>query len=128
MPQSDQTHRDRIVLQGMTFYGYHGTKPEERALGQRFRVDVELETDLRRAAASDDLADTINYSRVYRMVREIVEGPSQNLMERLAETVASQLLDSFPADAVRVRITKVHPPIKGDVLEGAGVEIYRARE
>ena len=53
---------DRILLNGMTFYGYHGVRPEEKELGQRFVVDVEMELDLRAAGTSDDLTDTVDYS------------------------------------------------------------------
>ena len=118
---------DKILLTGMTFYGYHGVRPEERELGQRFVVDLELELDLSAPAASDDLSDTVDYSRVYQVVREIVEGPSRNLLETLAEETARGVLGAFPIDGVRVRVTKPHVSIRGAVLDGAGVEIYRRR-
>jgi len=118
---------DLILLKGMVFYGYHGATSPERELGQSFVVDLELEVDLNTPGASDDLKDTVDYSRVYLMVKEIVEGPSRNLLERLADEVAQELLRTFPLDGVRVRVTKPHVPIKGAVLEGAGVEIHRRR-
>ena len=118
---------DRILLKGMVFYGYHGATPQEKELGQRFVVDLELEVDLKAPGASDDLRDTVDYSRVYRVVKEMVEGPSRNLLESLAEVVAQELLRTFPLDGVRIRVTKPHVPIKGAALEGAGVEIYRRR-
>ena len=118
---------DRILLAGMTFYGYHGVRPEEKELGQRFVVDLELELDLSAPAVSDDLRDTVDYSRVYQVVREIVEGPSRNLLETLAEQTAGRVLSAFPVDGVRVRVTKPHVSIRGAVLDGAGVEIYRTR-
>ena len=116
---------DRIFLKGMVFYGYHGATPQEKELGQPFVVDLELEVDLKAPGASDDLRDTVDYSRVYRAVKETVEGPSRNLLESLAEEVAQELLRTFSLDGVRVRVTKPHVPIKGAVLEGAGVEIHR---
>ena len=118
---------DRILLTGMTFYGYHGVRPEEKELGQRFVVDLELELDLSAPAVSDDLRDTVDYSRVYQVVREIVEGPSRNLLEAVAEETARGVLSAFPVDGVRVRVTKPHVSIRGAVLDGAGVEIYRTR-
>ncbi len=66
---------DEVFLAGLQFYAYHGVNPEERALGQRFLVDVALEADLRAAGRGDDLARTINYSTVYKRIRAIVEGP-----------------------------------------------------
>ena len=118
---------DKILLTGMTFYGYHGVRPEEKELGQRFVVDLEMELDLSAPAASDDLSDTVNYSLVYQVVREIVEGPSRNLLETVAEETARGVLSAFPVDGVRVRVTKPHVSIKGALLEGAGVEVHRRR-
>ena len=118
---------DRIFLKGMVFYGYHGATPPEKELGQSFVVDLELEVDLKAPGASDDLTDTVDYSKVYQAVKETMEGPSRNLLESVAEGVAQELLRTFPLDGVRIRVTKPHVPIKGAVLEGAGVEIHRRR-
>ena len=111
----------------MVFYGYHGATPQEKELGQSFVVDVDLEVDLTTAGESDDLKDTVDYSQVYRVVKEMVEGPSHNLLESVAEGLAQRLLHTFSLDGVTVRVTKPHVPIKGAVLEGAGVEIHRRR-
>jgi dihydroneopterin aldolase len=112
----------------MVFYGYHGVSPEERSLGQRFVVDLDVEADLSRAGASDDLADTVSYARLYNAVRGVVEGAPRKLLESVAEATAGAVLDGFPIEAVKVRVTKSSPPIKGAVLESASVEVYRRRE
>ncbi len=117
---------DKILLSGAQFAGRHGVTEEERRVAGRYVVDVELSHDLGRAAASDDLADTISYSEVYRAVREIVEGRSFRLVEALAEMIAQTLLTQFPADAVVVRVKKQPPPIAG-IVDYAGVEIRRER-
>jgi dihydroneopterin aldolase len=119
--------RDKIQLEGMVFYGYHGVNPEEQALGQRFVVDLEVERDLRAAGLSDDLRDTVNYSHLFRLVKEIMEGPSHKLLESLAEDIAQRVLDGFDVDSVRVRVKKPHAPMKGSILSHASVEIYRER-
>ena len=72
---------DRIILDGMRFFAFHGNDIEERRLGQPFVVDLELETDLSIAGASDDLGDTINYAEVYRAVRRMMERTPRNLLE-----------------------------------------------
>lgn len=118
---------DRIVLQGMQFYGYHGVNPEELALGQPYLVDLTVEVDLRAPGVTDRLEDTVNYSRLYRAVREVVEGTPRNLLEAVAEGIAARLLGEFPVQAVQVRVKKLRPPIKGSVVEYAAVEIYRRR-
>ena len=120
--------RDKILLKGMTFYGFHGNSPAEQELGQRILVDVEIHRDLRAAGLSDDLEDTVNYSRIYQMVKEIVEGRSRKLLENVAEAIAGGVLEQFDVDAVRVNVKKPGVPMKGSILDHAGVEIYRERE
>ena len=118
---------DRIRLEGMVFYGFHGVEPAEREVGQRFVVDLEVDLDLRAAGASDDISDTVNYSRLYRAVQEVAEGPSRNLLENLADRIAQRVLSGFGVESVRVRVKKPEAPIRGSVLAYAGVEIYRTR-
>ena len=120
---------DEVFLEGLRFYDYHGVNPEERALGQRFLVDVRVETDLRSAGMSDDLAATVSYSAVYKMVRAVVEGEPRNLIETVAEEIAATVLAEFKrAQAVTVTVRKPEVPIKGAVLDAAGVRIRRTRE
>ena len=118
---------DRIILQGMQFYGYHGVNPEERALGQPYLVDLAVELDLRAPGATDRLEDTVSYTRLYRVAQEVVEGEPHNLLEAVAGGIAQRLLAEFPIQAAQVRVKKPRPPIKGSVMEYAGVEIYRTR-
>jgi dihydroneopterin aldolase len=118
---------DTVFLEGMRFYGYHGVNPEERTLGQRFRVDVELTADLRAAGRSDDLRDTINYSAVYKRVRAIVEGPPRALIEAVAEEIAMALLDEFAASRVVVTVQKPEVALRGAMLDASGVRIERSR-
>ena len=118
---------DRIILEGMEFYGFHGANPEERALGQPYVVDLEVELDLRRPGGSDRLEDTVSYSHLYRTVKLVMEGESKNLLEAAAQTIADRVLTEFPVRAVRVRVKKPHPPIRGSAIDNAAVEIYRCR-
>ncbi|MDE2859966.1 MAG: dihydroneopterin aldolase [Chloroflexota bacterium] len=119
---------DRIILKGMTFYGYHGATPHEKERGQPFVVDIEMELDLSRPGRSDDLRDTVDYSAVYGVVREVVEGEGRNLLESVADGLAQRLLRDFPLDTVTVRVAKPHVPIHGAMLESAAVEVHRRRE
>ncbi len=119
---------DRLVLAGMRFFGYHGTLPAERELGQPFVVDVELHCDLRAAGTTDDLGQTVDYSAVYRQVRAVVEGPPVGLTETVAERIAGLILARHArVEAVRVRVVKPQVRLDGGVLAGSGVEIVRRR-
>ncbi|HEY0605657.1 MAG TPA: dihydroneopterin aldolase [Herpetosiphonaceae bacterium] len=119
---------DRILLEGMIFWGYHGTLEAERALGQQFVVDVELHCDLRSAGETDDLAATVDYSQVYQQARAIVEGPPLNLTEAVAERIAAAVLGEHAlVQAVRVKVRKPHVRLGPTVLHGSAVEIVRRR-
>ncbi len=117
---------DRILLEGMVFFGRHGTLSAERELGQRFVVDLELRCDLRAAGMSDDLTKTVDYSEVYRLAREIVEGPPVGLTETVAERIAAVVLGRYPhVEAVRVKVAKPQVRLDDTVLAGSAVEIVR---
>jgi dihydroneopterin aldolase len=118
---------DRIVLEGMRFYGFHGVNPEERVLGQEYLVDLAVEMDLKQAGVSDRLEDTISYAHIYRAVRDVMEGEPRNLLEAAAQSIVDRVFADFPVDSVSVRVKKPHPPIRGSVIENATVEIFRRR-
>lgn len=118
---------DKIVLRGMQFHAYHGVMPEETVTGNRFVVHIQLTLDLRKAGLSDDVTQTVNYASVYDVVRTIVEGPRKNLIEAVAEAIASELLDSFSKiQALVVEVEKPHAPISG-VFDNVSVKINRFR-
>ena len=79
---------DKIYVNGMEFYGYHGVFPEETVLGQRFMVDVVVETDLKEAGITDNLEESISYVELYQVCQEIVEGEPFKLIEAVAEKIA----------------------------------------
>jgi dihydroneopterin aldolase len=128
MAESSHHPPDRIILEGMQFYGFHGVNVEEKSLGQPYVVDLAVEMDLSIPGKSDLLEDTVSYTHLYRAVQKVIEGESRNLLESAAETVAIRILDEFPVKAVQVRVKKPRPPIKGSLVENAVVEIYRVRE
>ncbi len=121
------TSEDKVILSGTVFYGFHGVDTDEQALGQRFIVDLEVNLDLEPAGRSDDIRLTVNYSRLSATVREVVEGEPIELLESIADRIATRILDRFPVQATRVKVKKPAPPIKGSILEYAGVEVYRRR-
>jgi 7,8-dihydroneopterin aldolase/epimerase/oxygenase len=116
---------DRLLLEGMTFFGRHGVLPAERELGARFSVDVELHADLARAGQSDRLQDTVDYSKAYEVVREVVEGQPFQLLESVAERIAGRLLALERVQRATVRVRK-RPPLEGE-FRAFAVEVSRAR-
>jgi dihydroneopterin aldolase len=119
---------DRMVMHRMEYYGYHGVFEEERKLGQRYYIDLELELDLSQAGLNDDLSQTVNYAEVHELVKNIVETKSFKLIEALGECIASHVLDTYTIiNAVTVKVTKPHPPF--DIhFQGVTVELRRSRK
>ncbi len=117
----------RLFLRGMAFFARHGAIDAERELGQRFLVDADLWLDTRPAAWADDEALTVSYQHVYDQVRLVMEDDPVNLVETLAERIATRLLDHFDAiDEVRVTVHKPGAPVAG-IFADVGVEIVRSR-
>jgi dihydroneopterin aldolase len=118
---------DRIILKEMVFYGYHGALAAERERGQVFVVDVEVLSDLSRAAESDTLSDTVDYRDLYDRVRTVVTGPPLHLLEAVADRIARVVLDVHGVEAVIVEVRKPHAELGGAVAYAA-VRVERARE
>jgi dihydroneopterin aldolase len=117
---------DTILIEGITFHAYHGASDEEQAVGHRYSVDVVLEYDIRPASQSDDLSQTINYSAVAKRVLAIGTENRFRLIETLAERIAADILQNFPASAVEVTVRKLLPPMKVPA-QATGVRIRRER-
>lgn len=115
---------DRILMQGLEFYAYHGVLAEEKALGQRFIVDLSLALELQAAGQQDDLTKTVNYGEVFETVRAIITGSKFALIEALAESIAREILDRYRVNSVTVKIRKPQAPVPG-IFEYVGVEITR---
>ena len=115
---------DRIILKGLRFHGYHGVSEWERQVGQKYEIDSELACDLSLAGVTDELAHTIDYGQVANLIVEIGTQQSFQLIETLAETVASAILEQFPVYEVRIDVKKLSPPIDHQLIY-AGVKIRR---
>ncbi|EPY9331322.1 dihydroneopterin aldolase [Listeria monocytogenes] len=118
---------DKIYLNELVFYGYHGVLAEETKLGQTFRVSLILGLSTKKAGISDSVDDTVSYAEVYETVKEIVEGTPFKLIEALAEKIAMEVLTGYPLlEEVTVKLIKPNPPIPGH-YDSVAVEIERKR-
>jgi len=109
---------DRITLTGVRAVGHHGVYPDEKRDGQEFVVDATLSLSLRRAAETDDVADTVHYGELAERLVEIVEGDPVDLLETLAQRLADAVLADERVDAVTITVHKPQAPITvafGDV-------------
>src|SRR3989442_7792478 len=112
----------RLILSGLTAFGYHGKNPAERTLGQVFTADLEVTIDTRKAAASDRIEDTVSYPLLEKTARQILEGKPANLLETVAERIATAILEHPEVSPVTVRVSK-RPPLPN--LYAFTVEITR---
>jgi dihydroneopterin aldolase/2-amino-4-hydroxy-6-hydroxymethyldihydropteridine diphosphokinase len=118
---------DRIVLRGVSARGFHGVLDVEKVDGQDFVVDVELEVDLRRAGGSGLLAHTVNYAEVAAEIVELITGPSLDLIESLADQVATAALRRPLVQAVKVTVHKPQAPV-GVPFGDVQVVVERCRD
>jgi dihydroneopterin aldolase len=118
---------DRIELRGLTVRGHHGVFEQERRDGQEFVVDITVWIDLDRAAASDDLTDTLDYGALAARVTDIVGGPARNLIETVAAEVADDVMGDERVHAVEVVVHKPQAPIPL-ALNDVAVTIRRSRQ
>ena len=105
---------DRLSVTGIEVFGHHGVLDFERRDGQLFGVDLVLALDTRAAAASDDLADTVDYGSLVTRVKEAVEQDPVDLVETLAERIAGICLGDPRVAWTEVTVHKPHAPIAAD--------------
>ena len=117
---------DKIIIKEAKFDCNVGVTDKERGRKQRIIVDVELFADLRKASHTDNIKNTINYSEVYKSIRNVAEKKDYRLIETLAENVAKEILNNSPAKKVVVRVEKPMALAKKNV-KYAAVEIIRKK-
>jgi dihydroneopterin aldolase len=125
LERGNKMAEDRIQVKGMKFFGHHGITEEEQAIGQRIEVDVEIEVDLEAAGRADDPNLTLDYTLIYQVTREIVEGKSVKLIETLAESIADRLILKLNVDSAWVKVIKPNPPIDNSVIGYVAIEVQR---
>ena len=119
--------QDKFILTGIEIFGHHGDLPEEKKLGQKFVVDLELNLDLSVAGKSDQLSDTVDYPAVLAVVEKIVGGEPKNLIEAVAEEIAEKILRDFDkVESLQVTLHKPFAPLKIKYADAA-VSIFRKR-
>lgn len=117
---------DRLAITGLEVFAHHGALHHERTHGQRFVVDVVLRLDLGSAAASDDLADTVDYGALAGDIVAVVAGDPADLLETVAGRVADRCLEDGRVRDVEVTIHKPSAPLPV-IARDVAVTLYRRR-
>ena len=110
---------DELALLGLECFGHHGVFDHERRDGQTFVIDLVLGIDTATAAASDDLADTVDYGGLATAVKSAVERDPVDLIETLAERIAAICLTDHRVDWCRVTVHKPDAPIEATFTDVA---------
>jgi dihydroneopterin aldolase len=117
----------KIILEDIEIYAYHGHYKEEQHIGGRFFVNLEIETALKKACKSDRLEDTFNYQIAYDLVIEEMQKKSA-LLENVAARIIDRLFkSSLLVNSVKIKISKMNPPLGGTV-KSVSVELSQKRE
>ena len=105
---------NRIEVNGIKLYAYHGCLKEEGAIGGHYIVDVTIDTYFSVAAETDDLSKTVDYVDVNRIVKEEMAIRSK-LIEHVGQRIIERIKTLNKVENVLVKVTKISPPINGDV-------------
>lgn len=118
---------DKILIRDLKIFAYHGVHYEEKENGQTFIFDIDVCVDLSVPCKSDNVEDTVNYSRIIAETQDIFTCRKDDLIERAAQRVADGLFERFDKiQSLRILLKKPEAPIKAD-FDYVGVEIYRER-
>ncbi|MDD2294162.1 MAG: dihydroneopterin aldolase [Bacteroidales bacterium] len=106
---------EKLNLNGMMFYAFHGCLEHEKRVGNRFRVDFECEYPMLKGAKSDNLEDALNYAAIYQVIKAQMAIPS-NLIENVAYRILEAVKSRFPQiGRAQVTVAKFNPPVDGEV-------------
>lgn len=116
----------KVKLSNIRAYAHHGCLDEEAIIGSDYRVDLEVETDLKKASQSDNLEDTVDYVHLNRIVKEEMSVRSK-LLEHVAKRIMDRVFSELATvDAIEISVSKINPPIGGDV-EMVSIILQRTR-
>ena len=118
----------RILIKDLNLFGYHGVKESEKKDGQNFRFNIEILLNKNSFLDGDSIENTLNYSEVIKLVKDINSNRRFNLLETLSQEIANRIMEmSFLIEKVTVKIEKTSPPIKENI-ESVGVEYMLDRK
>lgn len=103
-----------ISLEGLDFFAYHGVYKEEQKIGNKYRVDITIETDFTEAAIGDTITSTVHYGEVYNIIETVMKQRSK-LLENLAYRIVEATHEKYPdmLTSVEVSVAKFNPPVGG---------------
>jgi len=105
----------KVKVENIRVYAHHGCLKEETAIGSEYRVDISVDADIAKAAISDRLSDTVDYVHINHIVKEEMKIPSK-LLEHVGHRIITRIFNEIAiVDKAQVWVSKINPPIGGDV-------------
>ncbi|MBZ4683738.1 MAG: 7,8-dihydroneopterin aldolase/epimerase/oxygenase [Fusobacteriaceae bacterium] len=118
---------DKISIKNIIVYGYHGAIKEENILGQKFIIDIDIYTTLKKAGEEDTLEDTIHYGYVYNDIVEIATKNNYKLIEALGENICKNLFKKYNMEKIIIEIKKPNAPIPG-IFDYVSITLEREKK
>ncbi|WP_185864822.1 dihydroneopterin aldolase [Blattabacterium cuenoti] len=106
----------KIILDDIKIFGYHGCLSEEKIIGSNFSIKLEIDLDFTNACIYDDLSETIDYTYLYKIVKEEMEIESK-LIEHLAKRIITRIQKIEKIKKAKIKICKENPPLEGRVKQ-----------
>ncbi|WP_170878395.1 dihydroneopterin aldolase [Daejeonella lutea] len=117
--------KQKVSLEEVRFFAYHGFYPEEQVLGTEFIVDIDTELEVF-SSGEDEISNTVNYEKLFKIVADEMKIP-RKLLETVAHSILEQIRHEYLAvKAIRVRIRKMHPLLGGEV-KNSTIELTYSR-
>ncbi|MHA7129004.1 dihydroneopterin aldolase [Algoriphagus namhaensis] len=113
----------KVALEGIEFHAYHGAFPEESILGNRFTLDLELSTDFRKAMTHDLLQETVDYAKLYALIKARMD-VKVKLLEHLGYLIIQDILEAYPQSTEIVLTLKKHHPALGGLVKYSAVTVH----
>lgn len=119
--------KTEIRIENLILHAYHGVMPQERRVGNSYRISLTIGYDFTKAMASDDIHDTLNYADVCTVIKDVMSTPSR-LLENAAYRIVTALQNNFSGiDNGTLTLTKLNPPIPMEI-EGTSVTVSWTKE
>ena len=105
-----------IEIEGMEFYAYHGHFIQEQVVGNKFVVNIAIETDCNRAGETDNLNDALDYQKVYMLIKKEMEETNSFLLENICKRILDKLYNEFTTiERSTIKVSKINPPMGGQI-------------
>lgn len=118
---------DKIIINSLKVFAYHGVNPEETQYGQNFELDITAQVDISSACQTDELEQTVSYAAMIKTVKRTMLEKNCKLLEHAAQRVAQALFAEYrQITALKITLKKPDAPMKAD-FGYVAVEIERVR-